>query len=238
MFTNLGTFVSAWYNLPFTILLGLCAVLAGLQLLGLGGDDETDPDLEAETDLDPDLETDTDLESDAEADTEAEADTDGQADTPAPTLSLLAFLGLGKAPLMVVLLILFGTLGLLGWSANALVEASLGSFPAWMLAATGPAALGVAMLVTSRLARWLGKTLPPFSTTASLAESLVGRIGTVTSPFVDEKYGLIHLRDSGGTLMSVFAISASGETLKRGERIVLASYDAERKCYAVARLKS
>jgi membrane protein implicated in regulation of membrane protease activity len=233
MFTNLGAFVLAWYNLPFSLLLAVCALLATLQLIGLGGD-ESDSDLEGEADLDQDLDTEPDLDSDSAADT----DTDAEADSPTPTLSLLAFLGVGKAPLLVVLLILFGTLGILGWSANALVAAIFGNYPAFMLAFTGPLALLVAATFTSRMARWIGKALPPLSTTASLAESLVGRMGTVTSPFVDEKYGLIHLRDSGGTLISVFAISAGGETLKRGESIVLVSYQAARKCYVAMRSKA
>lgn len=236
MITNVWAFVSAWYNLPFSVLLGLCAILAGLQMLGLGGDDDSDPDLEGEADIDPDLDTESDL--DSETDSDVVPDTVGEAGTPSPTLSLLAFLGVGKAPLLVVLLILFGTLGLLGWSANALVEALLGNYPAVMLAITSPLALVIAFVVTARLARWLGKTLPPLSTTASKAEALVGRLGTVISPFVDRSYGMIHLRDSGGTLISVFAISATEQTLKRGERIVLASYDPERKCFVVARLQS
>jgi membrane protein implicated in regulation of membrane protease activity len=233
MIMNLGAFVLAWYNLPFSLLLAVCALLAALQLIGLGGDD-SDSDLDGDTDLDQDLDAESDLDSDSDADT----DSDAEADSPPPTLSLLAFLGVGKAPLLVVLLILFGTLGILGWSANALVAAIFGNYPAFMLAFTGPLALFIAAILTSRMARWIGKALPPLSTTASLAESLVGRMGTVTSPFVDEKYGLIHLRDSGGTLISVFAISAGGETLKRGESIVLVSYQAARKCYVAMRSKT
>ena len=38
MLANAWSFLSAWYNLPFTILLAVCALLAVLQLIGLGGE--------------------------------------------------------------------------------------------------------------------------------------------------------------------------------------------------------
>ena len=38
MFDSAWAFISAWYNLPFTFLLGLCVILAALQLIGLGGE--------------------------------------------------------------------------------------------------------------------------------------------------------------------------------------------------------
>ncbi len=236
MLTNLGGFITAWYNLPFTVLLGVGALLAALQLIGLGGDPDTEPDLDGEADLEvaQDLATDQDLDTDSDADSEAEA----EAHPTAPTLSLLAFLGVGKAPLMVVLLILFGTLGILGWSANALVAAVFGNYPALMLAVTGPAALLGAAFITSRLARWIGKALPPISTTASEAEALVGRLGVVISPYVDERYGQVHLRDSGGTLISIFAVGDHHEMLQRGDTIAIVSYQPGRKCYVVTRPKA
>src|SRR5262245_5451225 len=136
MFTNLGEFLTAWYNLPFTSLLIICILLAVLQLIGLDSDSDADADFDAEADvdLDHDLDTETDADTDAEGD--ADADSEPPADSPAPTLSLLAFLGVGKAPLLVVLLILLGSLGILGWSANALVAALFGNYPAFMLAVT------------------------------------------------------------------------------------------------------
>ena len=46
------SFISVWYNLPFTIMLGLCILMAALQLLGLGGDGETDVDTDLDVDVD------------------------------------------------------------------------------------------------------------------------------------------------------------------------------------------
>lgn len=241
MFTNLWAFVSAWYNLPFTVSLAVSALLAGLQWLGLGGDPDAEPDLDAELDGGPD--GDADLETDLSAETEPDSldePTSGEVDgeSAAPGLSLLAFIGIGKAPMMVVLATLFAALGILGWSLNALGAALTGGFPAALLALTGPAALLGSAGLTGQAARWMGRALPPVSTTASSAESLVGRAGTVISPFVDQRYGLVHLRDQGGTLISVFAVAISDEPIKRGDPIVLVRYLAERKCYGVIRSKA
>jgi membrane protein implicated in regulation of membrane protease activity len=231
MINNVWSFVSAWYNLPFSILLALCAVLAVLQTVGLGGeaDSEADADVDAEANADVDTDVDTDADHDIEH--------DGAADGVPGALSLLAYIGMGKAPLAVVLLILFGTVGILGWLLNSLVQSVFGTYPGIAFAGVMPIALIVGGFVSSRISRLIGRALPPVSTTAMRAQAFVGRRGTVISPYVDGKYGLVHLRDKGGTLISVFAVTASPEPIKRGSDVVLVSYDQGKRQYAVAPLK-
>lgn len=227
MLANAWSFVIAWYNLPFTILLVICALLAVLQLIGLGGEDEAqEVDQEVELDQDADLDQDTDVDHDA--------DTDHDTDGAPTTLSVLAFIGLGKAPLLVVLLIFFGAIGILGWVLNSLVQGVLGSYPNAAFIAVIPLSVIAGGLISSRTARLIGRALPPVSTTAMRAQALVGRRGVVVSPFIDEKYGLVRLRDVGGTLLSVFAIIQSGEPIKRGSEVVLVAYDPTLKRYTVA----
>lgn len=227
MLANAWSFVIAWYNLPFTILLVICALLAVLQLIGLGGEDEAqEVDQEVELDQDADLDQDTDVDHDA--------DTDHDTDGAPTTLSVLAFIGLGKAPLLVVLLIFFGAIGILGWVLNSLVQGVFGSYPNAAFIAVIPLSVIAGGLISSRTARLIGRALPPVSTTAMRAQALVGRRGVVVSPFIDEKYGLVRLRDVGGTLLSVFAIIQSGEPIKRGSEVVLVAYDPTLKRYTVA----
>lgn len=240
MLANAWSFVTAWYNLPFTILLAICALLAVLQLIGLGGEDDShdvdhDVALDHDLDHDVDLDQDADLDHDAgvEHDVDQDGDVDHEADSPAATLSVLAFIGLGKAPLLVVLLIFFGAIGILGWVLNSLVQSTLGSYPGVAFAVILPLTVIVGGLVSSRTSRFIGRALPPISTTATRAQALVGRRGTVVSPFVDDKYGLVRLRDSGGTLLNVFAINQAGEPIKRGNEVVLVEYDAKLKRYTV-----
>src|SRR6478609_2332560 len=113
MLTQAWTFISAWYNLPFTILLGLCLLLAGAQLTGFSGEQDQDGDADADSELDHDMYGDTDADSDGEAegDPNADADSDTAIDGAATSsfLTPLAFLtqiGVGRAPLVIVLLIL------------------------------------------------------------------------------------------------------------------------------------
>jgi membrane protein implicated in regulation of membrane protease activity len=242
MINNAWSFVSAWYNLPFSILLALCAVLAVLQTVGLDGeaDSEADADVDANVDADADADVYTDVDTDADGDADADHDIehDGAADGVPGALSLLAYIGMGKAPLAVVLLILFGTVGILGWMLNSLVNSVFGTYPGIAFAGVMPITLIVGGFVSSRISRLIGRALPPVSTTAMRAQAFVGRRGTVISPYVDGKYGLVHLRDQGGTLISVFAVTASPEPIKRGSDVVLVSYDQGKRQYAVAPLSS
>ena len=258
MFESFWTFLIAWYNLPFTLMLGLGVVLAGLQLLGLSHESDTDAD--AEADADADLEADLDFDGDVDAEIAIHHDLDHDLDhdidhdidhdldhdlyhaadhdvnrDSLSAFSWLAFIGIGKAPLMVVILIVLMTTGLLGWILNGLAVGILGIFPGLLLLATLLVSLAAGSLVTSRVTRFIGRILPPVSTTATRAEALVGRPGTVISPFIDGRYGMVHLRDDGGTLISLFAITEDEKTIARGEAVILLSYDAAQRRYLVTR---
>ena len=232
------TFLIAWYNLPFTLMFGLGVILAGLQVLGLSNDGDADADadadIDADADVDADAEVDHDVDQDVDNDLEQGADQDVNRDALSG-FSWLAFIGIGKAPLMVVLLIVLLTTGLLGWILNGLVMGILGFFPAIVLLATLVVSVGAGSLVTSRVARLIGRALPPVSTTATRAQALVGRPGTVISPFVDDRYGMVHLRDDGGTLISVFATTEDEQPIARGDSVILLSYDAAQRRYLVTR---
>ena len=207
-------------------------------MLGLSNDGDADADadadIDADADVDADAEVDHDVDQDVDNDLEQGADQDVNRDALSG-FSWLAFIGIGKAPLMVVLLIVLLTTGLLGWILNGLVMGILGFFPAIVLLATLVVSVGAGSLVTSRVARLIGRALPPVSTTATRAQALVGRPGTVISPFVDDRYGMVHLRDDGGTLISVFATTEDEQPIARGDSVILLSYDAAQRRYLVTR---
>ncbi len=244
------TFSIAWYNLPFTIMLVVGVVFAGLQLLGLSQEQDADADVDADADLDVDADADVDVDADVDTDLELQHDFEHDLDhdldhdidhdlehdvshDSISGFSWLAFIGIGKAPLMVVILIVLMTTGLLGWFLNGLAVGVLGFFPALLLLVTLMVSIVVGSLITSRVTRFIGRTLPPVSTTATRAQALVGRPGTVISPFVDPRYGMVHLRDDGGTLISVFAVTEDEQPIARGEPVILLSYDAAQRRYLV-----
>jgi membrane protein implicated in regulation of membrane protease activity len=234
MLQSIWIFILAWYNLPFTLLLAICLLLGFLQWTGLGGDQDT----ETGGDMDGDAGLDHDLDGDVDPDAEGYADHDvdlhaGSADMPG--FSILAYLGLGRAPLLIILLLLLGSVGLLGWLFNSLVTRLLGFYPGLIFGMVLVASLLLGSLISSRIARAIGSALPPVSTTATLAQNLVGRRGTVISPFVDRRYGMVHLRDAAGTLISVFATTWEEPPIRRGEQVVFVQYDAVKRLYEVVR---
>jgi membrane protein implicated in regulation of membrane protease activity len=254
MLSSILSFILAWYNLPFTFLLAVCLLLAALQWVGLGGDHDSDADLDHGLDhdvdldhgldhdvdldhsLDHDVDLDHGLDHDIDHDVDHDVDHDADADhTVESGFSILAYLGVGRAPLLVTLLLLFGSVGLIGWLFNGLVIQSLGSYPGLVMIAALVVSLGIGSFISSRIARAIGRALPPLSTTATPARAMVGRRGTVISPFVDPRYGMVHLRDAGGTLISVFAVAMEEPTIRRGEEVILTDYDAEKRIYTVVR---
>jgi hypothetical protein len=257
MLNETWLFISAWYNLPFTFMLGLCLLLTGLQLIGLGGDHDGDADADADVDADVDADLDADVDADLDADVDADLDADADADFDhdldhdldhdadhdldhdasgsLSALNFLAYLGMGKAPLMVILVILFGTVGVLGWLLNSVIEEALGTYPGIAFAAVLPLALIGGSFISSRTARFIGRALPPVSTTATQAKALVGRAGVVISPSVNAKYGMVRLRDSGGTMINVFAITDGEEPINRSSEVVVVDYDPQQKRYTVSR---
>ena len=229
MLTEVLSSIFVWYNLPFTLMLLFCGVLMALQLIGLGGDGDADADLDADFDADVDLDADLDADIDLDADADVDADADGLSEM----LSVLAFVGVGKAPLLVVLLILLGSIGILGWTVNSLVLAVFRSYPAWAFIVSLLVALIGGSLASSRLARLIGRALPSISSTATAATGLVGRRGTVISSRVDGAYGLVRVRDQGGTLINVFAITAEDEPIGSQTEVALVEYDMHKKRYMV-----
>jgi membrane protein implicated in regulation of membrane protease activity len=157
---------------------------------------------------------------------------------------LLRFLGVGQAPLTMVLLVLMGGFGILGWVMNALILSVSPSYlkfswlPAWLAWLPFIAVLIVDLMLgawfTSRVAVFIGRAVPAFSSTATSVKRLVSRRGHVVSPQVDEKYGQVKVRDPGGTLITVFAVVDPGKPpIPRDTDVILVEYDDAKKVFIV-----
>jgi len=268
--TELWTFATAWYNLPFTLALLAFLGLSAVQFIGLeqdhGADADAHVDLDHDVSVDHDLDVDHDLAIDhdvsvdhdlaVEHDADLGHDLDHDVDhdlghdmdhdmghdmghevaheaggAPAWT-GALRFLGVGQAPLTMVLLVLLGGFGILGWIANASVLGIMPQYPAWVLAIVLLFDLFIAAWFTSRVAGLIGRAVPAFSSTATSVKRLVSRRGHVVSPQVDEKYGQVKVRDPGGTLITVFAVVDPGKPpILRDTEVVLVEYDEAKKVF-------
>ena len=86
---------------------------------------------------------------------------------------LLGWLGFGRVPLLMLLVVFLALFGLAGLA----IQQYAGPLPLWMAA---PAALAAALPLTGLGARGLARIMPQDETTAVSLDSLVGRRGTIT----------------------------------------------------------
>lgn len=93
-------------------------------------------------------------------------------------VGLLDWLGVGRLPLMVLLVAFLAAFGGIGLAGQQIALALTGDLlPAWLAI---PAALVAALPATAGLARLLARIMPRDETTAWELDDLVGRAGTVT----------------------------------------------------------
>lgn len=148
----------------------------------------------------------------------------GDAGDPAATAGVLARLGLGRVPILVVLTVLFFLCWLGTYFVHLLVLRHLPDSLRIVLGiATVVGALIPGILLTSLLlrplSRWLATLQPP------MGSSILGHVGTVISPQVDKQGGRAAF-DDGGAGLILQVRSSSDAIFLRGERVVLLSHDA------------
>ncbi len=166
---------------------------------------------------------------------DADADADADTDASDGLSEALATLGIGQVPLMLVLIVLLGSLGAIGLIANTVLINSLGLSPIIALTISLLGGLALAVLITGRASRILGKVVGNVSTAVSF-EQLVGRAGVVASPSVSPSYGKITVRDAYGSLHTVFGVTR-GEQLPERSEVALLSYDTARRVFIVRELR-
>lgn len=103
-------------------------------------------------------------------------DLGAEADGPEPG-GLLSWLGIGRAPLLVVMILFLTAFGLSGFALQTLARAAFGG--ALPLLAAVPAALIAATPMTGFFTRLLPRGLQSGETEAVSAESFVGRVATI-----------------------------------------------------------
>jgi hypothetical protein len=210
-------FLNQGWNLPYLVLLGLVAVFLVLQLFGLLGGGDADVDLHAEADLDADLVH------------GAHAEGGG----------VLGFFGVGRAPLMVVWVTFCLFAGFTGIAFNRWVyERWEGQYPDWAFPVSGVFSC-VAGLVAMRLFSGLAARLIDMGGRGSTKKhELAGRRGVVASAQLDARFGEVRVQDAQGNELLIHARLDAGDAaaLKRGDRVVLVDYDAERGLFRASAL--
>lgn len=191
-------------NLPYWLFLGLGISLFLFVIFSGGGDDDINSDL------------------DADADADFDADSDGDFSP----MQALGWLGIGKAPLILLLAVDLSLWGLIGWMLNA-------SFGIWLGGGAGLVGVGIllsslvlSLLAGSVIARPLGQIFAAFGEDAS-GDRLVGCIGTVCTSLIphqsDRKIGQVDVVDPAKNLVTVNAVLPDwAETIpKLGQKVLV-----------------
>lgn len=175
--------------MPYWILLG-SGVLLFLLMLSVGGDDDLD------------VETSEVLGLDGES---------PEMDVNWGIVPLLAWFGIGKVPLLLLLATDLFLWGLVGWVGNAIAAQLLGQIPTAFLGLGGLVFVGsgcCALWLGSMITRPIGRIFATFGEDAS-SDRLVGCLGTVSSKTVPHltsgQIGQVDVTDPYKNLVTVSA---------------------------------
>lgn len=203
---------------------------------GVGGDaDLTAGDVDADADLDADA--DGDVHSHAHHPVVGTPDhITGHADdaNPQPGFlkSTLLWLGVGRVPLSILLMVLFITWGVIGFVTNQFSRPRVDVD--WKVAMYSlPAAILGSLLITRLVVRSIDRWLPLDQTTARRRHDLLGFAG-VAMYDITERFGMLSLRDDRGELFQVpCRVQPGGRTIAKNGRAVLVAYNARENLYEV-----
>jgi hypothetical protein len=148
----------------------------------------------------------------------------------------MASLKLRSAPATLVLSVIV----LFSWLFSIFgMQASAAWVPSGLLGLARFAVLFVAPILalpfTSIAIRPLAKIFVPSH--AAKNESLVGKVATVRTGTVTDRFGEALLEDGGAGLVVRVRVE-TGETLKRGQQVVIVSYDGDRQEFTVAPMEN
>jgi membrane protein implicated in regulation of membrane protease activity len=236
---RLFTWWNAVYTLPLAAVLLVLAITSIIGLIGgaLGEvfqsdhhDVDHDVDVDHDLDLDHDVDVDHDLDVDADADVHAHHAGCGHGHGGADhgfLLDFLVALGVGRAPLMLVLQMLVLLWGVVGLGLHQTFGAAGPGALLWSL----PATLAISLLGTRAFALLFGRFFKQKESYALQRNEMAGRTGRVVFAVTAEE-GTVHVRDQHGTLHRLRARCPEGR-LESGQEIIVLGYDPDRKVYEV-----
>lgn len=139
----------------------------------------------------------------------------------------LTWLGLGTVPLLIVFVVFLALFGTAGLIVQQIAVALSGMPLPWSLASI--AAAGAAMPLTGASAKGLARILPRDETTAVFLESLVGRVGRITTGTAQQgSPARARVEDRHGQAHFVMVEPANaGQTFQEGETVILVHRDAQ-----------
>ena len=236
-----------WWNLifvaPFAVALVylFASVLTGIGMTDADADVHADADADVDADADADADHDVDADGDAGTDTDADADADGH-DTDADDAehgslawTALAWLGVGRAPISLLVTVALLVWGAAGFISGILIDPRQVGH-GWDVAQWSvPIALVAAVLSVKLVGGLMQRLLPLNEPGARPLRALVGLTGTSLFA-VTEQFGMVGVRDASGDLHQVpCRVGEDVPSINKGAAVRLVAYSAKlRTFYAVA----
>jgi hypothetical protein len=232
--------VLGWWNLIFIMPFGLGLLYLGLYTISGWTFGEADTDVGIDHVVDVHLDADGHMTFEHDA-----ADADGQGDAEgheaagnssggSSLLHALSWLGVGRVPLSLVLMVMMLSWGAIGFSANRLMI----DWPAPQssLLAIGIAFIG-SVLITRLVSAMVARFLPTTETYARRRHELLGTVAEALYP-IDSKFGMACGRDAGGQPFQVACRTEEGlAPVAKGAHIKLVGYTARERLFTVVPAK-
>ncbi|MGE5611311.1 MAG: hypothetical protein ACM359_18830 [Bacillota bacterium] len=252
-------FLFAWWNLIFIVPFLLALLYLGLYAISgatfgeadAGVDADGDVDADAHVDVDGDADTAVDADADGAVAADTDVDTDatvhadvehvgggGATDVAHPPfyMTALSWLGVGRVPLSLLLMVWLTSWGVIGFLVNALLYPALqdhSHIPGLSL----PAAAVGSLLFSSGFARLMARWVPLSETYARRRHELLGLIGQAIYP-INEQFGLASVRDDRGMLFQIpCRVFRAGPPIDKGSRVRLVAYNGKQRLFYVTQEK-
>ncbi|MEL6461924.1 MAG: DUF1449 domain-containing protein [Cyanobacteria bacterium J06621_15] len=185
-------------NLPYWIFLGMGVLLFIFIIISGGGDDDVDIDTDVDTDADFDLNG-----------------------------FFLGWVGIGKAPLILLLATDLSLWGLFGWMLNVWLEGILNQIPSggWNFIVL-ILSMFLSLFTGGLIARPIGRIFAEFGDDTS-SDRLIGRNGTVSSATIpvekQGRIGQVDVIDKSGNLVTINANLPEWATVipRHGETVIV-----------------
>jgi hypothetical protein len=183
-------------NLPYWIFLGMGILLFLFVIISGGGEGDADADVDADTDGDLGFE------------------------------QFFSWIGIGKAPLILLLATDLSLWGILGWMLNVFLMNLTGGLTNFIGAIILFISLVISLLLGRLIAQPIGKIFAEFGEDTS-SDRLIGCVGTVTSFYVpvesQSKIGQVDVLDPKRNLLTISAVLPEWATVapQRGEKVII-----------------
>jgi membrane protein implicated in regulation of membrane protease activity len=231
-----------WWNLIFLLPFGLALLYLALYTVSgiTFGDSDLDADGGFDTDADGDIhiaadagpDLDHDLDTDHDMDTDHDADAEGdEISHGTPHMAAMNWLGVGRVPVSIVLMVLLLTWGTAGFITNAALQANGASAAIVSI----PIAAVISIAITRIVVMLIVRYLPLYETNARRRHALLGFEGEAIFP-IDHKFGMVSVRDDTGDLYQVpCRVDENTEPIAKGSKVQLVAYNSKLGLFYVSR---